>query len=143
MNLILTCLVLLAMNCISIFIYHECAYLKLFFSNFYSNFRYELSSLVGDYNQATNKKLPFSIIRVESSIKEQNIKEPIPLYREKIELNNKLRSLEFILSFEMYLNENKVNRDRFYPIEEFNELKLSTQQGILESTKKLSNLMSA
>lgn len=59
---------------------------------------------------------------------------------EQEQLSNKLKMLEYLSVFELYLYQHKANNYKMCEINEFRALKLSTQRSILESTKKVSYL---
>lgn len=80
------------------------------------------------------------------SIKKQSYKDKKrkqDLNLEKIQLNNKLRMLQYVIDFELYLTLNKIDKSRFNQLKEFNDLKCHTQESILESTKKIIRLNAA
>lgn len=67
-------------------------------------------------------------------------KRQVELSLERIQLNNKLKMLEYILEFELYLSQSKVDKSRFSQMKEFNDLKFSIQKSILKSTRRISSL---
>jgi hypothetical protein len=58
-------------------------------------------------------------------------KRQVELSLERIQLNNKLRMLEYILEFELYLSQSKIDKNRSSQMKEFNDLKFSIQKRIL------------
>jgi hypothetical protein len=67
-------------------------------------------------------------------------KRQVELSLERIQLNNKLRMLEYILEFELYLSQSKIDKNRSSQMKEFNDLKFSIQKSILKSTRRISSL---
>lgn len=145
MNLFLICLVLLASNSILLYAYQQKCFLLNTYNNLMATFKIKDRGLkiFLDLNEA--KKGVFSLkwnsIKPDGDSFEMNDFKPLEdLTSERIHLNSNLKMLEFITTFEMYLNENKVDRARFNQFNEFSELKLCTQISVLESTRKVSTL---
>ncbi len=145
MNLFLICLVLLASNSILLYAYQQKCFLLNTYNNLMATFKIKDRGLkiFLDLNEA--KKGVFSLkwnsIKPGGDSFEMNDFKPLEdLTSERIHLNSNLKMLEFITTFEMYLNENKVDRARFNQFNEFSELKLCTQISVLESTRKVSTL---
>lgn len=141
MDLLLTCLVVLTINSVLFFMYQQ----KTFFMNSYNNLCTILKShffLEIRDNNTTRYILDFyGVSKKEKKIIEARRLQDLCL--EKTQLNSKLKMLEYISVFEMYLNQNNIDKEKICQLEEFSELKLSTQKSILESTKKVSYLGAA
>lgn len=148
MELFSNCLVVLAFNSIILYVYQQ----NCFLISLYTNVMSQLKSNVIyqntlncftkiEYSDASSQVASSQILKDNYEINESKRSENLSI--EKIQLNNKLKMLEFILTFEMHLDQNKVDRNRFNEFNEFNELKLSAQRSILESTKKVSILSAA
>ena len=145
MNLFLICLVVLTTNCFILYVYQE----KCFLINKYNT----LISLlkIKDYSQNVLMQLNnsdstfdrYSVKQSNDNLNTFETKRLQDLSLERIELNNKLKMLDFITTFEMYLDQNKIDKERYNQFKEFNDLKLSAQKSILESTKRVSNLSAA
>lgn len=59
---------------------------------------------------------------------------------ERSQLDNKLKMLNFISEFELYLAQNKIDKSKFSKMRELIDIKISTQESILKSTKRISGL---
>ena len=145
MELLLICFVVITINSIMFIVYQQ----KAFFINSYNNFYTMLiimgqclkSQYVIEHRDNNNSKLVFGLFGVSRKeneiIKAERLKD---LCLEKAKLNNKLKMLEYITLFELYLNQNNIDNEKF---NQFSELKLLTQESILESTRKVSYLNAA
>ncbi|MFI0430124.1 hypothetical protein [Mariniflexile sp. HMF6888] len=81
--------------------------------------------------------MPFGFSRMLDVLETKRLAD---LSFERIKLKNKLRMLGYILEFELYLSQNKIDKSRFSQMKELNDLKLSTQKSILKSTRRISSL---
>ena len=145
MNLFLNCLVVLASNSIILFIYQEQCFLIKKYNTLISFLKIKDDSqyVFKQLNSNDSGISPNSFNFSNDNVKVIETKRLQDLSIERIQLNNKLRMLDFITTFEMYLEQNKVDKERFNQFKEFNDLKLSAQKSILESTKKVSSLSAA
>ncbi|MGB5418600.1 hypothetical protein [Algibacter sp.] len=95
----------------------------------------------GEWN---NRKLKLSLDLNKMSFSEKRkfieSKRKQELNLERIQLDNKLKTLVFISDFELYLTHNKIDKSKFSKMREFEDLKLSTQSSILESTERITCL---
>ena len=140
MNLFLICLVVLTTNCFILYVYQEKCFLINKYNTLISLFKIKDESQNvfmqlnnNDYSIAPNS---FNISSVNIKIIESKRLQDLSL--ERIQLNNKLKMLDFITTFEIYLDQNKIDKERYNQFKEFNDLKLSAQKSILESTKRVS-----
>ncbi|KAA5823410.1 hypothetical protein FPF71_11940 [Algibacter amylolyticus] len=143
MDLLLTCVVILSLTNILLIafkqktiIIHLVTFLKKKTTNvgFKSNL-----VIINRTNSQTNTILNFvSSSRTDSNNFEAKRMRDLALEQEQ--LSNKLKMLEYLSVFELYLNQHKANNYKMCEINEFRALKLSTQKSILESTKKVSYL---
>ncbi len=145
MNLFLICLVVLASNSIILYIYQEQFFLINKYNTLISLLKIKDDShyVFKQLNNNNSTSGPNSFNLSNDTIKTIETKRLQDLSLEGIQLNNKLRMLDFITTFEMYLEQNKVDKERFNQFKEFNDLKLSAQKSILESTKRVSSLSAA
>ncbi|MDO7172683.1 hypothetical protein [Mariniflexile sp. AS56] len=148
MDLLLVCLVVSITNSIMFLAYQQ----KAFFINLCFSLYTEMWVKNGSsHNQlviektkngaSSSVKNVFTIMNKNSKMLE--VKRLHDLRIEKSQLKSKLKTLEFITNFEMYLNENHIDVEKFNQFKEFSDLKLLTQQGVLESTKRVSGLSAA
>lgn len=148
MNLLLTCVVVLTINSIMLFAYQQKSFLINMYNELYTTLITDCLGLKG-YSDIDNrginisrfKKGLFGISRKEKKLTEARRLHELNL--EKAKLNKRLKTLEFITEFELYLNQNNIDREKFDQFKEFSELKLITQKSILESTSKVSHLNAA
>ena len=148
MNLLLTCVVVLTINSIMLFAYQQKSFLINMYNELYTTLITDCLGLKG-YSDIDNrginisrfKKGLFGISRKEKKLTEARRLHELNL--EKAKLNKRLKTLEFITDFELYLNQNNIDREKFDQFKEFSELKLITQKSILESTSKVSHLNAA
>ncbi|MEN3322475.1 hypothetical protein VP395_01930 [Mariniflexile soesokkakense] len=144
MYLFLFYLVFLTINGIAIYAFQE----KNIFENpnkssfVISKIKYFSSINLSSVLPERKNGLASIFLLLGNSKKQKNTeaKRLLDLSIEKIQLNNKLKMLEFISDFEMYLAHNKIDKSRFSQMHEFNDLKFSTQKSILKSTRRISSL---
>ncbi|MEP3837046.1 MAG: hypothetical protein ABJM36_05335 [Algibacter sp.] len=145
MGLLFICLVVLTINSAFLFVFlHKTTLINLI-NYLKKNLNLKRSSFTSNFDL---KNINYKHFRLEfrflkGSNKELKILEAKriqDLALEKEQLSSKLKMLEYLSVFELYLNQNNTKKDRVCQINEFKNLKLSTQRSILESTKKVSYL---
>lgn len=142
---LLISLFVFSINCIMLIIYPQKYILINRYNAFISLLKIEDKSQ-NDFMLIENSDSTYNLISSNNSIDIFNnieTKRLQDLRLERIQLKNKLKMLEFITTFEMYLDENKVVKDRFSQFQQFSALKLEAQSSILESTRRVSNLSAA
>lgn len=130
----------LVLNCLVLFLFQEKS-----IAEDDSNILFELyndrTAFNGQYKYTRCFMLPF---KKRMNFKEKRkfieYKRRQDLNLERIQLENKLRMLNYISDFEMYLDQNKIDKSKFNKMRAFLDLKVSTQRSILESTERISGL---
>ncbi|MBP0904565.1 hypothetical protein ACFSKN_11740 [Mariniflexile gromovii] len=138
MNLLLISSVVLAVNIVMLYIYQQ----KAFFIKIYSNFN--TNEKMDVINRTDNVVSPQQLLGSQNTENQtMDTSRLNDLDIENAELSKRLKALEFITKFEIYLSDNKIDRERFNEFKDFNDLKLLTQKSILEAAKRVSNLSAA
>lgn len=144
MYLFLFYLVFLTINCLVLYAFHDKSILsKLprdsFVLSRFKHFSGQKSNIESgsEKHYLTSALVLFGFSRKLDVLETKRLAD---LSLERIQLNNKLRILEYISEFELYLSQNKINKSRFSQMKEFNDLKLSTQKSVLKSTRRISSL---
>ncbi|XMO85520.1 hypothetical protein AAFN75_12055 [Algibacter sp. AS12] len=143
MDLLLTYLVILSITNVLLFVFKQktiAIHLVTFLKRKTINVCFKSYPVI--INKTNNQ--PNAILNFVSSSKTDSnnfeAKRMRNLALEQERLSNKLKMLEYLSVFELYLNQHKANNYKMCEINEFRALKLSTQRSILESTKKVSYL---
>lgn len=139
MYLILFIIGFLALNCLVLFLFQEKSIVEddahnaIVFFNCRAIFKGQHK--IRNYIMPFNKEMSFKEKRKFIESKRQQ-----DLNLERIQLENKLRMLNYISDFELYLAQNKIDKNKFNKMRAFLDLKVSTQKSILESTARISGL---
>jgi hypothetical protein len=95
-------------------------------------------------NRNKNVKKGMLLFKKRMSIREKRkfieYKRRQDLNLERIQLENKLKILNYISDFELYLAQNKIDENKFNKMKIFLDLKVSTQKSVLESAERISGL---
>ena len=144
MHLFIFYIVFLVINCIVLYIFQERSIIRepisnrLFFLNTNINFDIFIKGRkknIQRYFSPFTKKLSF--LEKRKFIESKRLQD---LEIERSQLENKLKMLNYISDFELYLSQNKIDKSKFCKMREFLDLKVATQMSILKSTERISFL---
>ncbi|MFC4723409.1 hypothetical protein ACFO5O_13825 [Geojedonia litorea] len=144
MELLVLCLVFFTINSITLFVLLENRIVELLPKQVLGIYKHAAVMKPEDHNLLPNNTFKLAQEHTERKREEKRIlkaRNEQDLHLEKVKLNNQLKMLEFMSDFELYLHQNKISASRMPHCIEFNDLKIITQENVLKSTRKISQMV--